>query len=39
LLAAQAITNGAEYSLAGINKFSGGGFVSKLLERKFVGSQ
>jgi flavin-dependent dehydrogenase len=38
LLAAQSITTGADYSLAGINKFSGNGFASKLLERKFVGS-
>jgi len=38
LLAARAITTGEEYSLAGINKFSGGGFASKLLERKFAGT-
>jgi len=38
LLAAQAITTGADYSLAGINKVTGGGFASKLLERKFVAS-
>ena len=39
LLAAQSIVTGADYSLAGINKFSGNGFASKLLERKFVGAQ
>jgi len=38
LLAARSIATGADYSLAGINKFSGGGFASKILERKFVGS-
>jgi flavin-dependent dehydrogenase len=36
LLAARAITTGADYSLAGINKVTGSGFASKLLERKFV---
>ena len=39
LLAAQAITTGADYSLTGINKVTGGGFASKLLERKFVAAQ
>lgn len=39
ILAARSITTGAEYSLAEIDKFSGGGFASKILERKFVGSQ
>lgn len=39
LLAARAITAGEEYSLAGINKFSGGGFASKLLERQFAGNR
>jgi flavin-dependent dehydrogenase len=38
LLAAQSITTGADYSLAEISKFSGNGFASRLLERKFVGS-
>ena len=35
LLAARAIDTGADYSLAGIDKFSGGGFFSKVLERRF----
>jgi len=39
LLAARAIATGEQYSLAGIDKFSGGGFASKLLERKFAGAQ
>lgn len=39
LLAAKAITTDSDYCLAGINKFSGSGFASKLLERKFVGPQ
>ena len=39
LLAARAITTGADYSLVGINKVTGSGFASKLLERKFVASQ
>jgi flavin-dependent dehydrogenase len=39
LLAARSIISGADYSLAGIDKFSGAGFASKILERKFVGSQ
>ncbi len=38
LLAAQAITTGADYSLVGINKVTGGGYASRLLERKFVAS-
>jgi flavin-dependent dehydrogenase len=39
LLAAHSIVTGADYSLAGIDKLSGSGFVSKVLERKFVGAQ
>ncbi len=39
LLAAQAVVGCGEYSLAGINKFSGSGIASRFLERKFVGSQ
>ncbi len=39
LLAADSIVIGAEYSLAGIDRFSGGGFFSRLLERRFVGAQ
>jgi flavin-dependent dehydrogenase len=39
LLAARAIATGADYSLAGINKYSGGRFASKLLERKFAGAR
>ena len=39
LLAARAITTGADYSLAGIDKVTGSGFASKLLERKFVAAQ
>ncbi len=38
LLAAESITTGSDYSLAEINKFSGAGFASKILERKFVGA-
>ncbi len=38
LLAADSIVSGADYSLTGINKFSGGGLASKLLERKFAGA-
>jgi flavin-dependent dehydrogenase len=37
LLAAQSIATGSDYSLTEINKFSGSGFASKFLERKFVG--
>ena len=37
LLAANSIITGADYSLAGINKFSGRGIVSKILERQLVG--
>ena len=37
LLAAHAIVTGEPYSLAGIGKFSGTGFPSRLLERQFVG--
>jgi len=37
LLAARSVATGTDYSLAGIDKFSGGGFVSKVLERRFVG--
>lgn len=39
LLAAHSIVTGADYSLAGIDKLSGSGLVSKVLERKFVGAQ
>jgi len=39
LLAARAITAGEAYSLVGINKFSGGGLASKLLERQFAGNR
>jgi len=39
LLAARAIANGADYSLAGISEVTGAGFASRLLERKFVASQ
>jgi flavin-dependent dehydrogenase len=38
ILAAQAIVTGADYSLAGIDKYSGSGLASKLLERKFAGT-
>jgi len=38
LLAAHSIVTGADYSLAGINMFSGGGIASKLLERQFTGA-
>jgi len=38
LLAARSIATGADYSLDGIDKFSGRGMASKILERKFVGS-
>lgn len=38
ILAAQSIANGAAYSLEEIDRFSGSGFASKFLERKFVGS-
>jgi len=38
LLAANAIATGEKYSLTGIKKFSGGGFASRLLERKFAGA-
>lgn len=37
LLAAQSIVTGADYSLAGIDKLSGDGLASKVLERKFAG--
>lgn len=39
LLAAQAITTGTDYSLAGISKFSGRGLASRILERQFVSRQ
>lgn len=39
LLAARSIVTGTDYSLAGIGKFSGGGFFSRALERRFVGVQ
>lgn len=38
LLAARSIATGADYSIAGVNKFSGSGVVSRLLERRFVGT-
>jgi flavin-dependent dehydrogenase len=38
LLAAWSIVAGADYSLAGVDKFSGRGLVSKILERRFVGA-
>jgi len=37
LLAARSIVSGNEYSLAGIDRCSGGGLASRLLERQFVG--
>lgn len=39
ILAARSITGGADYSLAAISKLSGGGFASRLLERKFISSR
>ena len=39
LLAARSITTGAEYSVDTIDKFSGAGFPSKVLERQFAGAQ
>jgi flavin-dependent dehydrogenase len=39
LLAARAIVTGEDYSLAGINKFSGSGLASKLLAREIAGMQ
>jgi len=38
LLAARSIATGADYSLAGIDKVTGNGYASRLLERKFVAS-
>lgn len=38
LLATRSIVTGADYSLDEIEKFSGGGIASRLLERKFVSS-
>lgn len=38
ILAAQSIAADVDYSLEGINKFSGSGFGSRFLERRFVGS-
>lgn len=38
LLAAHSIATGADYSIAGINRFSSSGVVSRLLERRFVGA-
>ncbi len=38
LLAADAIVNGTDYSIATISKFSGTGFASKALERQFAGA-
>lgn len=37
LLASEAIITGADYSLDSISRYSGAGFASKLLERKFAG--
>ncbi len=37
LYAAHSIVTGADYSVAGIDRLSGGGFFSGLLERRFVG--
>ena len=39
LLAAQSIVSGTVYSLAGIDTLSGGGFASRLLERRFAGEE
>lgn len=39
LLAAHSIVTGEDYSLAGIDRFSGGGFFSKVLGRRFAGAQ
>ena len=38
LLAAQSIMTGSDYSLAGLQQFTGSGLASKTLERKFVGT-
>ena len=38
LLAARAIETGADYSVAEIGKYSGDGFASKMLERRFAGA-
>ena len=38
LLAARSIVSGTDYSLDELEKFSGGGLASKLLEHRFVGS-
>lgn len=38
LLAADSIVTGVDYSLAAIARYSAGGFFSKLLERRFVGT-
>lgn len=37
LLAAHSIVTGADYSVAGINRLSGAGMSSRILERKFAG--
>ena len=39
LLAANAIVSGAEYSLDAIGRFSGSGWASRLLGRRFAGAQ
>jgi flavin-dependent dehydrogenase len=39
ILAAQAIAEGSDYSLEDLSRYSGGSFVSKLLERKFTGTR
>ena len=38
LLAANSIVTGADYSLAAIARYSAGGFFSRVLERRFVGT-
>lgn len=37
ILAARSIATGADYALESIDKFSGSGFASRFLERRFVG--
>jgi flavin-dependent dehydrogenase len=36
LLAARSIADGADYSLAAVEKFSGGGLASRILGRQFA---
>ena len=38
LLAARSIVDGVDYSVAGISRYSGSGFASRMLERKFAAS-